>query len=196
MDGNEPKTKSGSDPTDQLFLQYAIRAIQKCRERADCKYAVVSTLAEYVLFGSDGCVKVNYEKGSRLYERVTCDERLTGNGADYRGCQSMTTSGRTCQNWDMNIPFEHADKSIEKGAAGNNYCRNPTGKSTIWCYTTDPFKRWEECDPIKATVKALTLYSGDFILDVVGPVGQGTPLYASDDWELLVGDEGITPAAI
>jgi len=32
-----------------------------------------------------------------------------------------------------------------------NYCRNPfNGESehTIWCYTTDPEKRWDFCDPI------------------------------------------------
>ena len=31
-----------------------------------------------------------------------------------------------------------------------NYCRNtdPKGAKTIWCYTTDPNKRWEYCEPM------------------------------------------------
>lgn len=28
-----------------------------------------------------------------------------------------------------------------------NYCRNPDGEPTIWCYTTDRKKRWEYCSP-------------------------------------------------
>lgn len=31
---------------------------------------------------------------------------------------------------------------------GHNYCRNPDGVESIWCYTTDPKKRWELCKPI------------------------------------------------
>jgi hypothetical protein len=34
-----------------------------------------------------------------------------------------------------------------------NYCRNPSShkKSNkgLWCYTNNPKKRWENCDPIK-----------------------------------------------
>ena len=37
----------------------------------------------------------------------------------------------------------------EKGLGQHNYCRNPSSGSTIWCYTTDPVKRWEYCDPIE-----------------------------------------------
>jgi len=29
-----------------------------------------------------------------------------------------------------------------------NYCRNPDGGDTIWCYTTSPDERWGYCDPI------------------------------------------------
>ena len=32
---------------------------------------------------------------------------------------------------------------------GENFCRNPSGSSSIWCYTTDPAKRWEECEPLR-----------------------------------------------
>jgi len=81
----------------------------------------------------------------------TCDETLTGSGADYRGCQTKTRSGRTCQNWDSQTPHHHSWRNEAKGSAGNNYCRNPDGDTTtltIWCYTTDPNKRWEYCDPL------------------------------------------------
>jgi hypothetical protein len=30
-----------------------------------------------------------------------------------------------------------------------NYCRNPDGGVTIWCYTTNRNKRWDYCDPLK-----------------------------------------------
>ena len=30
---------------------------------------------------------------------MNCDETLTGTGADYRGCQTMTDSGKLCQKW-------------------------------------------------------------------------------------------------
>lgn len=31
-----------------------------------------------------------------------------------------------------------------------NFCRNtdPKGAKSIWCYTTDPNKRWEYCEPL------------------------------------------------
>lgn len=30
-----------------------------------------------------------------------------------------------------------------------NYCRNPDGESTIWCYTTNPDERWGLCLPLE-----------------------------------------------
>jgi len=77
------------------------------------------------------------------------DETLQGpRNEDYRGAQTKTRSGRTCQNWDSQSPHKHGNRKPHKGSAGNNYCRNPDGEPTIWCYTTDIRKRWEFCDPI------------------------------------------------
>lgn len=36
-----------------------------------------------------------------------------------------------------------------------NYCRNPDGGKTIWCFTTDPKKRWEYCLPLNVNKTGL-----------------------------------------
>jgi hypothetical protein len=79
----------------------------------------------------------------------SCNEVLSGEkGAGYRGCQSVTRSGRACQAWSEQSPHAHSMLSSHPNAGlESNYCRNPDGEDTIWCYTTDPDKRWESCDP-------------------------------------------------
>jgi len=60
----------------------------------------------------------------------------------YIGETSQTVSGLTCQAWNVQRPHKH-----EFGRLGDhNYCRNPDGESGVWCYTTNPDKRWEYCD--------------------------------------------------
>ena len=45
-------------------------------------------------------------------------------------------------------PNRTAYTTYDLGLGDHNYCRNPDGESGgIWCYTTDPKKRWEYCDP-------------------------------------------------
>ena len=80
----------------------------------------------------------------------SCDETLSGEKDEgYRGCQAQTRSGKTCQSWESQTPHGHKQVLGEKGVeAGHNYCRNPDGEDTIWCYTTDPEKRWEYCEPL------------------------------------------------
>ena len=87
-----------------------------------------------------------------IWNLGTCDESTPGTDENgYRGCQTETVSGRTCQKWTSQ--FHKHTRTPEnpefagKGIGDHNYCRNPDGGSGIWCYTTDPNKRWEYCDP-------------------------------------------------
>lgn len=83
---------------------------------------------------------------------ASCNEAIstTDKGVSYRGCQAKTRSGRTCQAWDAQSPHAHSLTPAKQPAKGltQNYCRNPDGEATIWCYTTDAGKRWEFCDPL------------------------------------------------
>ena len=83
---------------------------------------------------------------------TTDEEKLTGNGADYRGKQNKTTSGKKCQKWTSQSPHKHnntPEKKPNSGLGDHNFCRNPDGEPSIWCYTEDPNKRWEFCEPLK-----------------------------------------------
>jgi len=67
----------------------------------------------------------------------------------YRGKQTKTRSGRTCQAWDQQTPHTHAYKPASYPEVEANYCRNPSEGATIWCYTLSPGKKWEYCDPLQ-----------------------------------------------
>jgi len=79
-----------------------------------------------------------------------CDERHTGKGEGYRGCQSRTQSGLRCQRWDSQLPHSHAWTPGTNSAhdLSENFCRNPNGKRRIWCFTVSDKTRWEHCDPL------------------------------------------------
>ncbi|XP_072045327.1 uncharacterized protein [Amphiura filiformis] len=69
-------------------------------------------------------------------------------GKDYRGFVSQTISGLTCQIWTSQTPHLHLRLPSLYPATGigeHNYCRNPDGHSTPWCYTTDSYQRWDYC---------------------------------------------------
>ncbi|XP_066264750.1 blastula protease 10-like [Branchiostoma lanceolatum] len=78
----------------------------------------------------------------------SCEEECAvGTGASYRGTVSVTATGRTCQGWDEQAPHQHDRTSTNYPNAGleANYCRNPDGEASAWCYTTDRLVRWEHC---------------------------------------------------
>ncbi|XP_035660177.1 uncharacterized protein LOC118404903 [Branchiostoma floridae] len=70
-----------------------------------------------------------------------------GTGLTYRGKVSTTECGRPCQNWDAQLPHSHSGYSTNSSLAGlqGNFCRNPGGEVSPWCFTVDPLVRKEVC---------------------------------------------------
>lgn len=89
-----------------------------------------------------------WNTSSRFYILDCTTTRLE---KEYTGHHRITMFGRTCQRWDSQTPHGHdrnkpsifPDATLEDAA---NYCRNPDNENGLWCYTTDPDKRWEYCD--------------------------------------------------
>ena len=79
------------------------------------------------------------------------DCKLTDRGYNYTGQHKIAVSGQVCQRWDSQTPHPHnnnelsmfPDATLEDAA---NNCRNPDDEQRPWCYTTDPYLRWEYCD--------------------------------------------------
>jgi len=81
------------------------------------------------------------------WKKQACDETLSGEkDSGYRGCQDKTRSGEICAFWrDFGDKTRYESLYPNKGVGGNhNYCRNPNGGPTIWCFTENGF---EQCDP-------------------------------------------------
>eukprot|EP00058_Branchiostoma_floridae_P026062 XP_002611552.1 hypothetical protein BRAFLDRAFT_63809 [Branchiostoma floridae] len=112
-------------------------------KRCVCKGLVVE-LKE----GTTQCASSCPAKYDLATDGKTCKCCLIGKGETYRGNIAVTKSGKTCQRWGSQYPHKHTRKAGTKpeDALYNNYCRNPSGEDTIWCYTTDSEKRWDYCD--------------------------------------------------
>lgn len=95
---------------------------------------------------------------------AACNETMSDQGRDYRGCQTSTRSGKTCQKWTVQSPAGHKftrQNFPGQGLGEHSYCRNPgRDESTIWCYTTDPDDRWDYCDPVRAPAPQVQRLSG------------------------------------
>ena len=94
------------------------------------------------------CVEADFEM-SFSNETTTCGS-FSHRQSDYRGAQNMTASGRSCQNWNSQVPHPHKYSPGERPLAGldDNFCRNPdsASKSAAWCFTDDEDQRWEYCN--------------------------------------------------
>ncbi|XP_074641248.1 plasminogen-like [Tubulanus polymorphus] len=90
----------------------------------------------------------------RMYKAVPQDENcvLPDKGVHYTGRLNVTWSGHSCQRWAVDEPHVKSErassptnfpeKDLQKA---KNYCRNPDNELCIWCYTTDPYIRFEYC---------------------------------------------------
>ncbi|XP_075059363.1 plasminogen-like [Mixophyes fleayi] len=85
-----------------------------------------------------------------LYEKKTyLEDCIKGDGKNYRGTQSKTKSGKTCQDWTSTTPHKPnlTPEKFPNAGLESNFCRNPDGdENGPWCYTTDPSTRFEFCN--------------------------------------------------
>ncbi|XP_061196140.1 uncharacterized protein LOC133204428 [Saccostrea echinata] len=82
-----------------------------------------------------------------LCEEKDCKD--TERGMEYQGKRNVTQSGIACQRWDSRYPHIPNSRIRFTGTTlsqQENYCRNPDGEPSPWCYTMDPKVRWQLCD--------------------------------------------------
>jgi hypothetical protein len=86
--------------------------------------------------------KKEYEVTVRIYE----PEAVSSSG--YRGNTHVTKGGKVCQSWDKQSPRKHDHTPTKYPSAGlkdTSSCRDPNGRGTVWCYTTEGDKEWDYC---------------------------------------------------
>ena len=98
---------------------------------------------------------------------VTC--RITFTGTTYRGNANVTVSGLSCQRWASQLPHRHSNFMASEFPDAtmdevSNFCRNPDGDPTVWCYTMSPFVRWDFCAVPTCHSKAIHTYSESKVL--------------------------------
>ncbi|XP_075412725.1 tissue-type plasminogen activator [Tenrec ecaudatus] len=80
------------------------------------------------------------------------EDCYSGNGLDYRGTHSLTTSGATCLQWNSRILIGKINTAWKSNAPAlglgqHHYCRNPDGDVKPWCHVLKNHKlTWEYCD--------------------------------------------------
>lgn len=138
----EVRSKTKKRDVWKVLHMYNIQASHTCSDAkywlGSCGQDVSLEKCAQVCESRPGCMWIAWNKNG-------CDEMMHGTkGSEYKGCQTRTRSGRTCMNWSLQSPHKHGYRHDN-----DNYCRNPSASTTgIWCYTTDPQKRWENCDAL------------------------------------------------
>ncbi|KAM8979827.1 hepatocyte growth factor isoform X4 [Sarcophilus harrisii] len=75
---------------------------------------------------------------------------VRGQGEGYRGTVNTIWNGIPCQRWDTQYPHQHdiTPENFKCKDLRENYCRNPDGAESPWCFTTDPNIRIGYCSQI------------------------------------------------
>jgi len=143
---------------------------------------------------SDKDRKILYSFGTAC---STGSEYMSGDGANYRGCQTRTRSGKLCQRWTAQSPHRHSRTPGNyrySGLGHHNKCRNPDGEDSIWCYTTDSGSRWEFCNPLGREGEEVGVGGGDDELSLLEGeecLGAGASKKCIDPMECLNKETGL-----
>ncbi|XP_029472620.1 hepatocyte growth factor isoform X2 [Rhinatrema bivittatum] len=75
---------------------------------------------------------------------------IKGQGEGYRGVVNTIYSGIQCQRWDSQYPHQHnfTPENYKCKDLSENYCRNPDGAESLWCFTVHPNIRIGYCSQI------------------------------------------------
>ncbi|XP_056620632.1 plasminogen isoform X1 [Triplophysa dalaica] len=138
--------------------RYTVNTVEECGIKCD-KETTFTCRSFYYIEKDQDCVTLPANSktdqllrrmSTTLYEKKEyLQECVNGIGTDYRGTKSKTKTGTLCQRWEGMFPHKPniTPKTHQKADLESNFCRNPDGdKGGPWCYTTDPEKRWENCD--------------------------------------------------
>ena len=129
---NTPQSSSGS------FLLDCNQLPPSSDSAKDCVPIVTMTLdkleSNIIRFSQKGMQESNTPT-------QTC---IISNGVEYRGTQSITRGGFTCQRWSDQYPHMHHFKSLPE-LDGHNFCRNLDNDAEPWCFTTNPARRKDYC---------------------------------------------------
>ncbi|KAM5204062.1 hepatocyte growth factor isoform 1-T2 [Hipposideros larvatus] len=81
------------------------------------------------------------------FETTEC---IKAQGEGYRGTINTIWNGIPCQRWDSQYPHQHdiTPENFKCKDLRENYCRNPDGAESPWCFTTDPNIRVGYCSQI------------------------------------------------
>ena len=117
-----------------------------------------------VASGSDDAEEVVESGETMLVGSTGTTACAAGVGLSFRGPESRTVDGHTCQRWDVDTPHKHGWNAVDtwRGIGPHNYCRNPTkAVGGPWCYTTTTSKRWDYCSVPKCNQAENKLDLGD-----------------------------------
>ncbi|XP_017323516.2 tissue-type plasminogen activator isoform X7 [Ictalurus punctatus] len=166
----------------ETWLRWRGQKVEYCRcasrARARCHYIPITTCYVSRCYSGGTCKEAVFSKDficlclpgftGQQCEINLNEKCVSGQGSDYRGTWSMSSSSAECINWNSTLlrgkkfTARKPDTRI-LGLGNHNYCRNPDGDSRPWCYV---FKKsqivWEFCsmpncttDPILECVQGL-----------------------------------------
>ncbi|XP_026877978.2 tissue-type plasminogen activator [Electrophorus electricus] len=170
VDTDSPAARETGD----TWLRWRGQRVEYCRcsfRGTRCHYIPVTTCHMSRCYNGGTCKEAVYSKDficqcppgftGQQCEINLNEKCVTGQGSNYRGTWSISSSGAECINWNSTSlrGKKFTTRKVEAGTLGlgnHNYCRNPDGDSKPWCYVYKKSEiAWEFCSvPSCATAPA------------------------------------------